>query len=197
MIGKLGQGSGIQENTKISSVRLEEKYSNNFESIFDNSPEKDVIFKSTFADGLSENAIGLIGRLSDETRSLITKALGTGALRQDTVMHALNYFAKLEVNREVNRPQTPSTAENGLTVATQALGAAEATGDREAMEAARAGYDPVEYRRQSKARWAEARRNGAQGYKLEELGAGAALRESGLGAMIARDVGIDLSKGAL
>ncbi|MFV3075123.1 hypothetical protein [Niveispirillum fermenti] len=197
MIGKMEQGNSIQENAKNILENSEMNSKNNPAVFFKKTSDNDTILKSVIANGLSENAIGLISRLSDETRNLIAKALDTGTLQQDTVMHALNYFAKLEVNREVNPSHSPSAAENGLTAATQALGAAEATGSHMAMELAQAGYDPEEYRRQSHERWAEGRRNGARGYTLEELGAGAALRESGLGAMIARDAGIDLSKGAL
>ncbi|SNS99473.1 MULTISPECIES: hypothetical protein [unclassified Azospirillum] len=150
---------------------------------------------SDFAKSLTPSAATLFGSLSDETKDLMGKLVSAGSISQDTLANALNYFAKLQNN------QTIDAAAGGQAGGNQAgpdlgqmLNSFENGGnvDFDAISKASA-----EYRRASLDQLNQDLAAGKTGYSLNELSAGAAVRGLGLDKLIAQDVGMDLSKGAL
>ncbi len=143
----------------------------------------------------------LLSRLSDDTRQMLDRLMASGGISAETAASAIDYFAKLKNNQDVaDTMPTPAAAATagGLGEALARLetglkeGGDTLTRDIDAYRRASAAY-----RRESLDTLHKRLAAGMQGYKLEELSAGAAIRNTPLGDALARDAGVDLSRGAL
>ncbi|MBP7334735.1 hypothetical protein [Niveispirillum sp.] len=155
----------------------------------------------SLAQALSQKGADLLSRLSDDTRQMLDRLMASGGISAKTAASAIDYFAKLKNNQDVaDTMPTPAAAATagGLDEALARLetglkeGGDTLTRDIDAYRRASAAY-----RRESLDTLHKRLAAGMQGYKLEELSAGAAIRNTPLGDALARDAGVDLSRGAL
>lgn len=153
------------------------------------------------AQALSAQGADLLSRLSGDTRQMLDTLMASGGISAETAASAIDYFAKLKNNQDVAETLPPTTSANMAGSLDQALARLE-TGLKEGGDAL--ARDIESYRRASAAYRRESLDTlhkriaaGMQGYRLEELSAGAAIRNTPLGDAIVQDAGIDRSRGGL